>query len=605
MRRHHLPDMKMKNFYWWLLLCVGCSGASHYNFSIVGNIDDVRNGRALLMTESRDDTVCAAGLDDGRFELSGTLEGPGRYVLKVNRRSFSFFMDGEEMFIDCPYDSLSAEQVKGSRANDIALEYGHLEYERYTLPQERLLDEYVAARDRGDLKKADALMTEVLELDVARYRLARDFVREYPDNVFSAYAADVAKKDRYEWGEALWRLLAPEARDTPYGRELKEHLDVLAKSAIGRSLPDVAVTDSAGREVRLSSLKGAPLVLDFWASWCGPCRQEMQSLKTLYGEFQGENVRFVSISLDDDKDKWAEACAEERIPWLSLLDKGWTESEMRRQLGIESIPCIILVDAQGNIAAKNVRRNILREELIKLLDTDLRPTERTIALLNGFFDYTQGRSDVTERATWVLYNLKNEAVREAYVLWALEQKLGKGENYDIGSVLDDIDLTSPGTPLRQKAEALIDSYARLKAGEKAVDFLLERLDGEKTRLVDFSGKMLYLCVLEADGEKAAEELEALRTFRNRQGNRFAYLVVAVGDAGDRDGWLRFIESKGYDKLFVNAFADRTDAFLEDYKVRTLPRYVLIGADGRFLAPWFFSPTLEEQWRYVLDYMLKK
>lgn len=596
--------MKIKRLYWYLLLCVGCSNASHYNFSIVGNIDDVRNGQVLLMSEYHDDTVCSARLKNGKFELSGDLSEPGRYVLKVNRRSFSFFMDGEEMRIDCPYDSLSPKQLVGSLANDISQEYNQLLDRYYGSPQTHLLKEYVESMNKGDLKKSDAIMTKVLKLDEARFRLTRDFIRKYPDNIFSAYVADVAKKDSYEWGVELYDLLSERIQYSQYGKKLKEHVDLLSKSAIGRACPDVRFTSQEGEDVSLYSLKGTPVVLDFWASWCGPCRQEMQSLKELYKEFQNENVRFVSISLDDDQEEWLKACEEEQIPWLSLWGKGWKDSEIRQLLGIESIPCIILLDKQGNIVAKNVRRNILREEFLKLLDMELKPTQQTIALLNKFFDYTRGKTDVTDRATWVLYNLENESVREAYVLWALEQKLSNGENYNLENVLDDITLTSSDNQLYRKAEALAESYARLQTGEKAINFTLENLDGGKVELNDFLGKMIYICVLEASKDKAENELAALKKFREQQGDRFEFLVVAVGDQENKNAWKRFIHDKGYDRIFVNTYVMQTDVFLKDYRVSKLPRFVLIGESGQFIAPWFFSPMLEEQLHFILNYMLR-
>ena len=129
------------------------------------------------------------------------------------------------------------------------------------------------------------------------------------------------------------------------------------------------MTDEEGNKVSMSSLRGSVVVLDFWASWCGPCRKEMKSLRELYKELEGQGVRFVSISLDDSEERWKKACEEEQIPWLSALaEGGWEKSTIRKALGIESIPHIIVVDKEGKIAAKNARRNILRERLEEILN---------------------------------------------------------------------------------------------------------------------------------------------------------------------------------------------------------------------------------------------
>ena len=164
-------------------------------------------------------------------------------------------------------------------------------------------------------------------------------------------------------------MLTPRAQQCSWGRLLKQHLDGLAASTEGLVCPEFTVSDEDGNPVTMNSLKGDILVLDFWASWCGPCRQEMKSLREQYKEFKDKGVRFVSISLDASSEKWKEACKEENIPWLSTLaDGGWDDSEVRKLFGIQSIPHIILVGKDGKIVGKNLRRNLLRDKIIELLN---------------------------------------------------------------------------------------------------------------------------------------------------------------------------------------------------------------------------------------------
>ena len=108
--------------------------------------------------------------------------------------------------------------------------------------------------------------------------------------------------------------------------------------------------------------------VDCYTSWCGPCRQEMKNLREQYAEFKDQGVRFMSISLDDSVEKWKKACEEEQIPWISVRDdNGWSKSEIRKLFGIQAIPFIVLLDKDGNIVAKNIRRNSLREKILELL----------------------------------------------------------------------------------------------------------------------------------------------------------------------------------------------------------------------------------------------
>ena len=247
-------------------------------------------------------------------------------------------------------------------------EYDKIAQEQFYTVRNALISEYKEALDAGEQKLADEKMTEALKAEEIQYRLTKEFVKKYPDNMFSAYIADNVKGESHEKGKALYDLLSERNKSSYYGRLLKKHTDELAVSALGVPCPNFTATDESGNKVSLDSQKGNILILDFWASWCGPCRQEMKNLREQYAEFKDQGVRIMSISLDDSVEKWKKACEEERIPWISVRDdNGWSKSEIRKLFGIQAIPFIVLLDKDGNIVAKNIRRNSLREKIVELL----------------------------------------------------------------------------------------------------------------------------------------------------------------------------------------------------------------------------------------------
>ena len=349
-------------FYW------GCTSSSGHKFSIKGDIEGIRYGTATLRAADRDTVVLySVDIEGGKFLIEGELEEPKQYLLSVNRRTIRFFMDGRRMELSAPYDKLDHSDIKGSPANDLNQEYDLMLQREYYQPRSRLMDEYKKAQAGNEEEKMAGLLEQILD-ETKPYELAKAFVEKHPESPFSAHVSDVVKKESGERGEVLYALLSREAKEGYYGRLLRKHLDELAVSRVGLPCPDFEVADEQSGRMTLNEQKGHVMVLDFWASWCGPCREEMKHLKKLYTELEEKGLKMMSISLDDSGERWHKACEEEQIPWISAWEeKGWNQSEIRKAFGIQSIPFIVLLNKEGNIVAKNIRRNALREKIMELL----------------------------------------------------------------------------------------------------------------------------------------------------------------------------------------------------------------------------------------------
>ena len=133
--------------------------------------------------------------------------------------------------------------------------------------------------------------------------------------------------------------------------------------------PDIILKDSAGKDLALSSLRGKVVLIDFWASWCGPCRQENPNVVRTYNAYKDKGFTIFSVSLDQDRGRWLGAIAKDQLTWPSHVSdlRGW-QSAGAKLYGVSSIPATFLLGKDGKIVAKNLRGESLESELQKLIN---------------------------------------------------------------------------------------------------------------------------------------------------------------------------------------------------------------------------------------------
>ena len=160
-------------------------------------------------------------------------------------------------------------------------------------------------------------------------------------------------------------------KNFPNSTQAKELLAQLPPPAteVGDLAPDILLKDSTGKDVALSSLRGQIVLIDFWASWCGPCRQENPNVVKTYNQFKDKGFTIYSVSLDQDKGKWINAIAKDKLTWPSHVSdlKGW-QSEGAKLYRVTSIPATFLIGKDGRIISKNLRGGKLESELQKLIN---------------------------------------------------------------------------------------------------------------------------------------------------------------------------------------------------------------------------------------------
>ncbi len=164
----------------------------------------------------------------------------------------------------------------------------------------------------------------------------------------------------------IYDYLDPSVQVSVTGQQIAKRLIVLQRSSIGETMLDFTQKNMSGEPVRFSNFKGKYVFVDFWASWCGPCRAENPNVLKAYNQYKDKNFTVIGVSLDDNGEKWKKAVKDDNMPWTQLSDlKGW-KNEVSTYYGIQAIPSSFLIDPQGRIIAKGLRGEALNQKLAEL-----------------------------------------------------------------------------------------------------------------------------------------------------------------------------------------------------------------------------------------------
>jgi peroxiredoxin len=197
----------------------------------------------------------------------------------------------------------------------------------------------------------------------------KNFVKEHRTSVVAAYITLTQLANQIE-GAELDSLVAgfpQEISKSEYVIKLNEMAQAMKKTAIGAVAPDFTMNDPQGKPIQLSSLRGKVVMIDFWASWCSPCRQENPNVVKVYQQFHDKGFEILGVSLDRSKEDWEKAIKEDQLTWLHVSDLQYWQNNAARLYTVNSIPQTYLLDKEGKIIAKGLRSQELEAKLAELL----------------------------------------------------------------------------------------------------------------------------------------------------------------------------------------------------------------------------------------------
>lgn len=313
------------------------------------------------------DSISLKGKDT--FELKGRLVEPNFYRVEFKGgASFVFALDATpvSLVID-GVPELPVFHLKGSDLNnDFESIYGiQKEVQRNF---DSLNQAYIMAENLKDKNKIQALSAKFDDTENIFRETIKKEIRTRSKTIVSVYAASfLDKKKDFLFLDSLSISLAPKSATSSLIKTFVESIDKLKSSNIGGIAPDFIGNTPDGRKVKLSDFKGKVVMIDFWASWCGPCRKENPFIVSLYKKYKDKNFAILGVSLDTDNDKWKDAIMADGLTWEHISDlKGW-DSEIAILYNVQEIPQTLLLDKEGKILAKNPRDEELERKLAEIL----------------------------------------------------------------------------------------------------------------------------------------------------------------------------------------------------------------------------------------------
>ncbi len=321
-------------------------------YIITGTVTGFADGTSVSFLNEQTGSPEKQGvINKGKFVIKGKMDQPGFKGLIFNDAQplVPMFLDNSNIKITGSKDALDKMIIAGSPSQDQFKIYTNAikPYEQFLLPD--------AAYNPEALNKIAAI--------------SEDFVKKFP----ASYVSPLALIRLYQATqngvktEELYKLINAQIQFSPLGNYVNTLITESKINPIGSVVSDFSQTDTAGAPINISAFRGKYVLVDFWASWCRPCRQENPNVVAAFTKYKNKNFTILGVSLDQNKKNWVDAIAMDGLKWNHVSDlKGWS-NQVAAIFKITSIPQNLLLDPEGRIIAKNLRGAVLESRLDALL----------------------------------------------------------------------------------------------------------------------------------------------------------------------------------------------------------------------------------------------
>ena len=363
-----------------ILLLSFCDGnKKNSSFQLKGTLSDSKAETLYLekLGSAKQVIIDSVILDEnGNFEFTNYTPKIGFYRIKTNDKNFAMLVldSADKVTITGSVKDLgNTFKVEGSSETTIFIEYNNLSKSR-DIKLDSLNKEFqlLMETNKMDSKRMDSL-SAIFEgpynsIINQTNTLMVDKISKNTNMYSSIMAIQALDPDKYS--DLYKSLDAGLSKKFPKDKNVimfHEVVERMLSTNVGQFAPEISLPSPDGKEIALSSLKGKLVLIDFWASWCGPCRKEMPNVIKIYSKFKNKGFEIYGVSLDQDKEKWMEAITKDGINWPQVSDLKYWDNVAARIYNVQGIPYTVLIDKDGKIIAKNLRGQELEKKIAEVL----------------------------------------------------------------------------------------------------------------------------------------------------------------------------------------------------------------------------------------------
>jgi thiol-disulfide isomerase/thioredoxin len=326
--------------------------SNHEGFQLLIDIPEAGNS-AVKVTLEGDSIIYDGNLENG--ELKANIADIDHQFAMVQIQELGqpavYFHDGSDVKIT--FDENTGYNISAGAMNDSANALNR-QSDFFNQSMQVLESKYVAAMDSGNTDAQNEIREEALQLMSSQESMRIDFAKRNDILGASIILSSQGSSATYKDLKAVLDQVSEQYHSSPDYERLKEKISIMERSEIGKSFKDFSQLTPNGDTLNVLSVEGAYVLIDFWASWCRPCRAANPALVELYKKYHKRGFNILGVSLDRDGAAWQKGIAEDELPWPQISDLKYWQNEISTYYGVQFIPQNILIDGNGVIVAKNL-----------------------------------------------------------------------------------------------------------------------------------------------------------------------------------------------------------------------------------------------------------